>query len=115
VHALQLPNRTDSLRRLDNLLCGLKDAESLPASVGETGTPVAAAQVDDFDAYFRVNRITSKRPARGLVRSLLQTSHAVISLFCRSDLPERQMQDQIAGFISYAHLLARTFELGELS
>jgi hypothetical protein len=115
-HALQSPDRAAGLRQLDELLRGLKGMESQPAPIGETSTPVNAAQVDDFDSYFRVNRITSNDPALSLVRGLLQTARAVMSLFCRADhLSPRHVEQQIAGFIGYTHLLARTFDLGELT
>lgn len=116
LHALQLPDRRASLRRLEALLGGLPDTAGRPARIGDTGIPVNAAQVDDFDSYFRVNRITPGQPALGLVRGLLQTARAVMSLFCRAEhLPQNRVQQQIAGFIGYTHLLARTFDLGELS
>ena len=116
LHALQLPDRAASLRQLDELLRNLKETEDQPARVTETSTPVNAAQVDDFDSYFRVDRITSNDPALSLVRGLLQTSRAVMALFCRADhLSPRHVEQQIAGFVAYTHLLARTFELGELT
>jgi hypothetical protein len=116
LHALQLPDRTAGPRRIEELLGSLKNAGGRPARVGETGIPANLAQIDDFDAYFRVHRITSQQPALALVRSLLQTARAVMSLFGRADhLPEARVQQQIAGFIAYTHLLARTFDLGELS
>jgi hypothetical protein len=116
LHALQLPDRTAGPRRIEELLGSLKNAGGRPARVGETGIPANLAQIDDFDAYFRVHRITSQQPALALVRSLLQTARAVMSLFGRADhLPEARVQQQIAGFIAYTQLLARTFDLGELS
>lgn len=114
LQALQL-DRPASLRRLEELLRNLEDAGTTPALIEETSIPVKPAQVSDFDRYFRVNRITAAEPALALVRSLLQTARAVMSLFCRSrDLSEARITQQIQGFISHTHLLARTFNLGDL-
>lgn len=116
LNALQTANHDDSLRRIDELLHNLRNADTQSASVEDTSIPAKAEQVEDFDRYFRINRIHSNKPALSLVRGLLQTSHAVMSLLNQADhLSQRQVQDQIAGFIAYTHLLARTFELGELS
>ena len=39
-----------------------------------------------------------------------------MAMVCRADqLPQARVEQQIAGFIVYTHLLARTFDLGELS
>lgn len=117
LHALRLPDRAASLARLDALLLRLADEPGgEPAGIGETGIPADAALVADFDSYFRVSRITSPRPALALVHGLVQTARAVMSLFARArHLPEARVEQQIAGFVTYAHLLARTYDLGELS
>ncbi len=117
LHALHLPDRAASLARLDALLLRLADEpRGEPARIGETGIPADTALVDDFDSYFRVDRIASPQPALALVRSLVQTARAVVSLFVRAThLPEARVEQQIAGFITYTHVLARTFGLGELS
>ena len=117
LRALELSDHAESLKQLDALFARLGEGScEEPARIGETGIPAGAAQVDDFDSYFRVSRIASPQPALVLVRGLVQTARAVTSLFARApDLPEARMRQQIAGFITYAHVLARTFDLGELS
>lgn len=114
--ALELSDRAASLQQLDALLARLPDEPSAPVRIGETGMAADAAAVEDFDVYFRVERITSPQPALALVRGLAQTARAVMSLFSRAPhLPEARVQQQIAGFVTYTHILARTFDLGELS
>ena len=116
LEALALPDRAAALTRIESLLAALGEPCASPAEVGDTGVPASTAQVEDFDSYFRVRRIASGRPAHALARSLLQTARANMSLFCRApDLPQTRVAQQIAGFAGYARLLARTFDLGELS
>jgi hypothetical protein len=117
LHALRLPDRAASLARLDALLLRVADEPGgEPVRIGETGIPADTALVDDFDSYFRVDRIASPEPALALVRSLVQTARAVVSLFARAPhLSEARVEQQIAGFVTYTHVLARTFDLGELS
>ncbi|WGF87878.1 hypothetical protein [Marinivivus vitaminiproducens] len=115
VKALQHPDRAVGLRRIEELLARVTVVDVRPARMADTGIPAKLEQVDDFDTYFRVDRIDSAQPASSLVRGLLQTSHAVMSLFCRSDqLPSERAEQQIAGFVSYANLLGKTFGLGRL-
>jgi hypothetical protein len=117
LHALRLTDRAASLAQLDSLLLRLADEPGGdPARIGETGIPADAAHIDDFDSYFRVVRIASPQPALALVRGLAQTALAVMALFARAPhLPEARVQQQIDGFVTYTHVLARTFGLGELS
>lgn len=116
LQALQVADRAVCLSRIEALLAASRDVHGRAARVEETGIPANAAQVEDFDRYFRVNRITSDEPALALVRGLLQTARANMSLFCRAEhLPKARVEQQISGFIEYTHLLARTFDLGELS
>lgn len=116
LEAVHLPDRTVGVTRIEALLAGLKAPRTHPVTVEETGTPAPAFAVTDFDGYFRVNRIASDEPALSLVRGLLQTARANLSLFSRSDhFPPERVAQQIAGFTAYAHLLARSFDLGELS
>ncbi|ODN72173.1 hypothetical protein [Methylobrevis pamukkalensis] len=114
--ALALADRTAGLARIERLLSRVEDGGLRPATVTQTGTPADAAKVDDFDAYFRVDRVATDRPAFALLRGLLQTARAVIGLFGRtSDLPPQRMDQQVAGFVAWSRLLARSCDLGELS
>lgn len=115
LQALSLDHPT-SLCRIEACLDRLTETSRHPARV-ETGTSSARdVQIGDFDAYFRVDRITSDKPAHALVRGLLQTARANMSLFCRAEhLPSQHVAQQIAAFTAYAHLLARTCNLGNLS
>lgn len=124
-------------RRMHGVLSGLLDALALdhPANVGQlgalltdlgkatterleidtTGLPITPFQATDYDRYFRVNRQSVDEPAVAMVRSLVQTVHAVTQLFARSkELPAVHVRRQVEGFESHAHLLARTFGLEPL-
>lgn len=115
VKALQHHDRREGLHMLGALLSQIDVPGSMPAAVGQTGTPAKTAQVNDFDRYFRVNRIVSPDPALTLVRGLLQTATAVFDLFCRAkDLPAAEIERQTAGFLAYAHLLGRIFDRMEI-
>lgn len=108
-------NRHDGAEQLERLLQRIGSPDSSPAPVELTGIPADADQVVDFDRFFRVNRITGTRPAISLVQGLARTAHAVVKLFNRlDDLSEDRAKQQIDGFVAYAHLLARTFGLGNL-
>ncbi len=115
LQALHHHDRRESLRMLGALLWQIDDPGSMPMAVGPTGTPAKTAQVNDFDSYFRVNRIVSADPALSLVRGLLQTATAVVDLFCRAtDLPAAEVERQMAGFVAYTHLLGRIFDRMEI-
>lgn len=115
VQALQHHDRHEGLHMLRAALSQIDVPGTMPVAVGPTGTPAKAAQVNDFDGYFRVNRIVSPDPALSLVRGLLQTATAVFDLFCRAkDLPAVEMERQTAGFIAYTHLLGRIFDRMEI-
>ncbi|MCF1496232.1 hypothetical protein GOZ83_28470 [Agrobacterium vitis] len=115
LQALQLDHAA-GLCGIEACLDRLTDMPRHPARVEAGTTSALDAQICDFDAYFRVDRITSDAPAHALVRGLLQTARANMSLFCRAEyLPPRHVAQQIAAFAEYAHLLARVCDLGELS
>lgn len=115
LQALHHHDRRESLHMLGALLSQIDDPGSMTVTVGPTGTPAKTAQVNDFDSYFRVNRIVSADPALSLVRGLLQTATAVVDLFCcTTNLPAAEVERQMAGFVAYTHLLGRIFDRMEI-
>lgn len=114
LHALEL-DLPFSIKKLEALLSDLAKLDGVPVEIKTTGLPLTPFQASDYDRYFRVNRLSTANPATAMVRSLLQTVHAVSQLFHRSkDLPEIHVQRQVAGFASQIHLLARAFGLERL-
>lgn len=77
--------------------------------------PASRDDVVDFDTYFHVARVTAETPAATLLAGLLLCAADVTALAARGpDLPGGHVATQIAGFRTYAHLLARVCGLGIL-
>ncbi len=89
-----------------SLLAQLGD-QATPARVGATLIPAKTAEVEDFDRYFNVRRITSDAPGVALLRGLLQGAAGVFALADMAPLPPAQMVRQVAGFAAHARLLGR--------
>lgn len=103
------------LVKVEGLLSDLVPPDTLPVEISTAGLPLTPFQASDYDRYFRVDRFATTQPARAMLRSLLQTVHAVTRLFCRSGaLPDIHVKRQIDGFVIHTHLLARVFGLGSL-
>ncbi|MBK4215978.1 hypothetical protein JJJ17_08585 [Paracoccus caeni] len=108
--ALDLPERRGA--RCQALLASLGHAGSGGvAGVGQTDIPAKTAEVEDFDRYFNVRRVATDSPALTLLRGLLQTATAVLSLAERGSLPPAKVARQVQGFASYARLLERLCNL----
>lgn len=102
--------------RVRRLLSDLGPGQASEAPVGETSIPIDTAEVEDYDRYFCVRRIHSDAVGLALLRGLLQTAAAVLSLSARGPgLPEEMVARQVAGFATYARLLARICNLGRLA
>lgn len=116
LHALSLTNPAETLERLQAILTSLEHDAPATAYPGATQIPAKSEQVRDFDRYFKVNRVSSSKPALPMLRSHLQTCTAVLSLCQRSEaFPEEHVARQLAGFIDYTHLLARVFGVADIS
>ena len=90
-------------------------AEGRPATIGPTGIPAPEAEVAVFDRYFHVRRVEGGPVAFVLLRGLVQTAAAVLSLAERGpDLPAEPMARQVAGFAASARLLGRVCGLERL-
>lgn len=104
---------------LDKSLIILKEAidclgtiatESIP--IKNTKTALKNWEVQDYDRYFQIERVTTTEPAACLIQGLLVNCRAFF-LLCQKnrELDPRQIEIQKQGFISYAYLLARNFQL----
>lgn len=114
--ALRLPDPHVRATALNDLLHQTPAPMGVGAVVGGTGIPTKADEVEDFDRYFNVTRTTGEDPAAVLLRGLLQTAASVLGLVARAScLPSAQVDQQVAGFAAYAHLLGRLCGLDDLS
>lgn|GEM_PF-2599773 len=103
------------LTKIEELLNDAVLQDVSPVEITTDGLPLTPFQATDYDRYFRVNRLQTPHLALAMVRSLLQTIHAVTRLFCRCrDLSGSHVQQQIDGFVTHTHLLTRTFGLKNL-
>ncbi len=96
--------------RIAALLGNMEKPMSDPGVVDISGLPLTSFHANDYDRYFRVNRITTTQPAHVLLRSFLQVALSVTDLFCRAPhLSEKAAKAQFDGFKVHARLLARCF------
>lgn len=101
--------------RIDALLARLEEEGRAAPRITADGLPLTPFQISDYDRYFRVTRVAADRPARALVRSLLQTTRAISDLFARGEqLSDKCVREQMDGIRVHADLLARTFNLERL-
>lgn len=111
--ALQETSITVMLSKIAIALESLDKIETTPAIFDKTKTPLKAWEVQDYDRYFKINRIQTNEPEVALVEGLLINTQTFILLCqqCGDRLDTEQIELQKQGFISYARLLARNFNL----
>ncbi|MEO0539227.1 MAG: hypothetical protein AAFZ80_00010 [Cyanobacteria bacterium P01_A01_bin.105] len=119
--ALEEEDFTRSQSQIEQILTNLPSPAVQPAQIASTKTSLTADAVDDYDRYFSVSHVRPKTAtaydiALCLVRGLLINCQRFTALCCQMPQPNLQhVAQQQQGFISYAHLLARTFSLENLS
>lgn len=101
-----------ALKEIDLALNYLGEIETTSADIIHTKTSLKNWEVADYDRYFKINRVRAKQPALCLVQGLLVDCRTFFCL-CQSsaNLDPMQLKIQKQGFISYAYLLARNFQL----
>ena len=102
--ALDQPDRAARCREL---LASLGDGSGTTAQIVATAIPAKTDEVEEFDNYFNVRRVTADTPALSLLRGLLQTSSAVLSLAERGTLSPSLVERQVHGFATYGRILGR--------
>ncbi|MGD1921058.1 MAG: hypothetical protein ACFCAD_20575 [Pleurocapsa sp.] len=70
-------------------------------------------EVQDYDRFFKINRIQTNEPEVALVKGLLINTQTFFLLCqkCGDRLDKQQIEMQKQGFIAYGQLLARSFKL----
>ena len=111
--AIEETSTVVSLSKIAHALESLDKIETRSAAIDKTETPLKNWEVEDYDRYFKINRIQTDRPELALVRGLLINTQTFL-LLCknyRDRLDPQQIELQKQGFIAYAQLLARNFQL----
>ncbi|MCG5057511.1 MAG: hypothetical protein KA714_05765 [Limnoraphis sp. WC205] len=96
----------------------LEPVDTSPAQISTTKASLKTWEVEDYDRYFQVNHVQTEQPAFCLVKSVILAGQQFLML-CSSNQPNSnfpnldstQIEQQKQGFISYAHLLARVFDV----
>ncbi|MEO1800670.1 MAG: hypothetical protein AAFR62_09635 [Cyanobacteria bacterium J06629_2] len=113
LQALRETSASDALREIDRAIKCLGEIEITPADIANTKTFLKSKEVRDYDRYFKINRIQTPEPEIALVKGLLTNTQTFISLCqqCGDRLDSEQVAIQQQGFVTYAKLLARNFNL----
>jgi len=113
--ALQAPNPKIAQQQIEQILAALDQPTPQVAEIISTKTFLNLEEVGDYDRYFGTNHIKTEDIALCLVRGLLVTCQRFMVLCAQTpQLDPHRASQQIQGFISYVHLLARTFSLDSL-
>ena len=101
------------LSEIDRALNYLDKIKTVSASIDNTKTPLKGRELEDYDNYFKINRIQTNEPELALVKGLLLNTQTFLLLCqqCSYCLDPQQITRQKQGFITYARLLARNFNL----
>lgn len=110
--ALKQTSNKEALAIINKELVNLGIADVLTAEISSTETSLKSWEVKDFDNYFGVIHMETQEPALCLVRSIFVAYKTLLEISlgnCQLDPIQVELQKQ--GFITYAHLLARVFNL----
>lgn len=112
LESLSLDSIDKSLTKNQQAIACLGIVTMQSVEVEQTKTFLKTWEVQDYDNYFKINRVRSTEPAAILVQSLLVNCRAFF-LLCKNNkqLDKNQIKIQKQGFISYVYLIARNFNL----
>lgn len=112
LQALEQPAHQEAIASVNKALATLGDLNVLIAKVSSTNTTLKASDIEDYNKYFDVRHVQAQNPAACVVSSLLVACQIFLELNCQPVLLDpTQVELQKQGFKSYAHLLARVFNL----
>ena len=118
--ALKQTRQETSLSLTHEALETLEPVDSSPAKLSTTKASLKTWEVEDYDRYFQVNHVQTQQSAFCLVKSVIVAGQQFLTLCLNSQnkpdsnfpkLDGAQIEQQKQGFISYAQLLARIFDL----
>ncbi|NJL19905.1 MAG: hypothetical protein HC895_02305 [Leptolyngbyaceae cyanobacterium SM1_3_5] len=110
---LQALHTTDqeAIELLKTAISELGTSPVSPTEIAVTKTGLNQQQIDDFDRYFDVHHVQAENAAICLMRSILITYQRSLQLRHKQQFDPVQIAQEKQGFISYAHLLKRVFNL----
>ncbi|MEM6614740.1 MAG: hypothetical protein AAF652_21360 [Cyanobacteria bacterium P01_C01_bin.72] len=113
LQALSKSSVEEALSEVARLLEYLDAIDQTSVKIENTKTPLKNWEVQDYDRFFKINRIQTDYPEIALVKGLLLNTHTFLLLCqqCEDRLDLQQIELQKQGFITYARLLARNFNL----
>ncbi|MEL6495702.1 MAG: hypothetical protein AAFQ41_11355 [Cyanobacteria bacterium J06623_7] len=113
LQALETTSTHNALAEITRALDCLGTIETSPADVTNTDTCLKSQDVEDYDRYFKINRIQTSESEVALIGGLIVNTQTFLSLCqrCGDRLDSQQIELQKQGFITYARLLARNFKL----
>ena len=102
-----------SLSKVDFALKLIGKLEVSDVEITSTATSLKDWEVEDYDRYFKINRIQTPDPEIALVRGVLMVTKNFFLLYQEygDRIDTAQVQIQIQGLIQYTYLLARIFKL----
>ncbi|MEM9007594.1 MAG: hypothetical protein AAGE59_29235 [Cyanobacteria bacterium P01_F01_bin.86] len=110
--ALAESSPQQSLLTTSQALAVLGDIETQKVDIESTKTALKSWEVEDYDLYFQIRHVHTQQSAICLVRGLLLACQRFMEICSQTPwLDIQQVQLQKRGFISYIHLLIRTFDL----
>lgn len=112
LQASEQTSHQEALTTVNQALEILGITDVFPVQVPLTNTPLKGWEVEDYDNYFGVEHVQTQESAICLVRSVLVAYQTFLALnHHSSQFNPAQVELQKRGFESYAHLLARAFNL----
>ncbi|MEL6437830.1 MAG: hypothetical protein AAFQ80_01045 [Cyanobacteria bacterium J06621_8] len=111
--ALKKSSADQALSEITNLLEYLDTIKTTSVKINRTQASLKNCEIEDYDRFFKINRVQTSQPGIALVKGLLLNTQTFISLCqqCGARLDSQQVELQKQGLIAYARLLARNFNL----
>lgn len=113
--ALEALNQTDDRRALATIETALKSLGSingLTLPIENSKTSLQAWEIEDYDRFFKIQHVETDTPELCIIQGFLLVIQSFLSLSLENEhLSEQDLIQQRQGFIIYANLLARVFNL----
>ena len=114
LQALVNPSFQKVLADINQALAELGNIDTQIATIQSTKTNLKVWEVEDYDRYFQIRHVCTEHSAICLVRGLLVTCQNFSEICLQIPwLEAHYIQQQRQGFISYALMLKRMFDLDE--
>ncbi|MEL4894889.1 hypothetical protein [Crocosphaera sp. Alani8] len=112
LRVLERPCHEKELISLDKILVSLEAIEVSALESISTKSHLEDWEITDYDKYFDVRRVESAKPAFSILKGIVSTYHAFLLLYHQNQhLDSHQIELQKQGFIAFAHLIIRVYDL----